>query len=128
MANEISNIAAAGAGMAAQRPTAPPPPASNGNAQANAAPKVQAPKPAAVQFDPAELLETVQEAVGLLNKQIKAGNRDLGFHVDEELGRPIVTVRSIETGEVVRQIPTEVIVSVAHNIERMKGLLFSAKS
>jgi len=40
----------------------------------------------------------------------------------------VVTVRSAETGEVVRQIPNETVVKVAHNIEKMKGLLFSAKT
>jgi flagellar protein FlaG len=40
----------------------------------------------------------------------------------------VVTVRSAETGEVIRQIPNEVVVRVAHNIERVKGLLLNAKA
>jgi flagellar protein FlaG len=43
--------------------------------------------------------------------------------MDEALGRPVVTVRNTESGEVVRQIPNEVVVKVAHNIEAFKGLL-----
>jgi len=48
--------------------------------------------------------------------------------VDDAVGGPVVTVRSSTTGEVVRQIPNETVVNIAHNFERMKGLLFSAKS
>jgi len=33
----------------------------------------------------------------------------------------------VNSGEVIRQIPTEVVVRVAHNIEKLKGLLFDGK-
>jgi len=38
-----------------------------------------------------------------------------------------VTVSNLETGQVIRQIPDEVVVRVAHSIEKMKGLLFDGK-
>jgi uncharacterized FlaG/YvyC family protein len=41
--------------------------------------------------------------------------------------RVIVTVKNRE-GEVVRQIPNEVALNVAHNLENMKGLLQDGKS
>jgi hypothetical protein len=37
-------------------------------------------------------------------------------------------VRSTDTGEVIRQIPNETVVRVAHNIEKVKGLLLNAKA
>ncbi len=43
--------------------------------------------------------------------------------MDETMNRPVVTVGNTATGEVVRQIPTEVIVKVAHSIEDIKGVL-----
>jgi len=55
-------------------------------------------------------------------------NRGLGFRIDEAVGGPVVTVRSADTGEVVRQIPNEVVVRVAHNIDKIKGLLLNAKA
>ena len=64
----------------------------------------------------------------MLNKQMSSTKRGLGFQVDEAVGGPVVTVRSAESGEVVRQIPNEVVVRIAHNIEKYKGLLFSAKA
>lgn len=127
MGSDISNIAPAGAGLAALRPSQQTTPSASA-VQTPEAPKVQAPKPVAIHFDAAEVRQNLQEAVSILNQQVNANNRGLGFHVDEAVGGPVVTVRSAATGEVVRQIPNETVVNVAHNIDRMKGLLFSAKS
>ena len=65
---------------------------------------------------------------GMLNQQLSSTNRGLGFHIDDAVGGPVVTVRSSDTGEVVRQIPNEVVVRVAHSIEKMKGLMFNSKT
>lgn len=89
---------------------------------------MQAPKPVTLEFDPNQARQSVQEAVSILNQQIQQTNRGLGFRMDEILNTPVVTVVSQSTGEVVRQIPNEVIVRAAHNIERMKGLFFNSKA
>lgn len=132
MVSEISNIARGGAGVAAARPTTHAHASSQapGGAaiQIPETPKVQAPKPVAIKFDASEVRQSLQEAVSMLNKQMSATKRGLGFQVDEAVGGPVVTVRSAESGEVVRQIPNEVVVRIAHNIEKYKGLLFSAKA
>ncbi len=70
----------------------------------------------------------LQDAVSILNQQLTSSKRGLGFHIDEAVGGPVVTVRSADTGEVVRQIPNEVVVRVAHSIEKMKGLMFNSKT
>lgn len=127
MGSDISNIAPGGVGLAALRPAASTPPRSSA-VQMPEAPKVQAPKPVAIHFDAAEVRQSVLDAVKMLNEQINSNNRGLGFHVDEAVGGPVVTVRSTTTGEVVRQIPNETVVNIAHNFERMKGILFSGKS
>ena len=62
------------------------------------------------------------------HNQLTSTKRGLGFRVDEAVGGPVVTVRSADSGEVVRQIPNEVIVKIAHNIDRAKGLLFNGKA
>lgn len=89
-------------------------------------PKVTAPKPIDIQFDPAEVRQNLQEAVNILNNQLNEHNRGIGFSIDDTLNTPIVTVRSTETGEVVRQLPNEAVVRVAHSIESIKGLLINA--
>ena len=132
MVSEISNIATGGAGVAAARPSAPTPASSQAPGssaiQLPETPKVQAPKPVAIKFDASEVRQNLQEAVSMLNQQMASTKRGLGFQIDEAVGGPVVTVRSAESGEVVRQIPNEVVVRVAHNIEKVKGLLFSAKA
>jgi flagellar protein FlaG len=132
MVSEISNMARGGTGIAAARPSAPAPASSQapgGSAiQIPDTPKVQAPKPVAIKFDASEVRQNIQEAVSMLNQQMSSTKRGLGFQVDEAVGGPVVTVRSAESGEVVRQIPNEVVVRIAHNIEKFKGWLFSAKA
>ena len=91
-----------------------------------AAPKVSAPKPVALQFDEGKARQNLQAAVSALNDQMAATKTGLGFSVDKALDRPVVIVRNAETGEVVRQIPTEVVVRLAHSSDAMKGLLLNA--
>jgi flagellar protein FlaG len=47
----------------------------------------------------------------------------LGFSVDKVANDVVVTVKRKETGEVVRQIPSEAILKLAHNFEKLKGVL-----
>jgi flagellar protein FlaG len=131
MVSEISNIARGGAGVAAMRPSAPTPASSQAPGssaiQIPETPKVMAPKPVAIKFDASEIRQNLQEAVSMLNQQMASSKRGLGFQIDEAVGGPVVTVRSADTGEVVRQIPNEAVVRVAHNIEKVKGLLLNAR-
>jgi flagellar protein FlaG len=87
--------------------------------------KLQAPEKVDLGFNPQEMRENIQEAIDRLNQQLKANGRDLSFQMDEEINRPIITVRNIETGEVVRQIPSEEIIRMAHTLEEGKGLMFN---
>lgn len=133
MSFQIQNSAARGASViaSAMRTSAPAPEAvqkSTSAVQIPETPKVQAPKPVAIQFDPNAARESVREAVSILNQQVKQTNRGLGFRMDETLNAPVVTVVSESTGEVVRQIPNEVVVRIAHNIEKMKGFFFNSKA
>ena len=131
MVSDISNIARGGAGVAATRPSAPAPASSQAPGssaiQIPETPKVLAPKPVAIKFDASEVRRNLQDAVSMLNQQMASSKRGLGFQIDEAVGGPVVTVRSADTGEVVRQIPNEAVVRIAHNIEKVKGLLLNAR-
>jgi len=78
-------------------------------------------------IDAAEMQKKVEEAVARLNEQMEANGRKLGFSVDDRLNKQIVRVVNKETGEVVRQIPNEVVIRVANSIEDLKGVLFDAE-
>ncbi len=77
--------------------------------------------------DPQEARRTLQEATDHLNKQMQRNSRDLSFSVDDVAKKVVLTVKNRE-GEVVRQIPSEVALRVAHNLDDIKGLLQDGKS
>ena len=77
--------------------------------------------------DPQEARRTLQEASEKLNQQMAKNGRDLNFSVDDVANKVVLTVKNRE-GEVVRQIPNEVVLRVAHSLEDMKGLLQDEKS
>ena len=79
-------------------------------------------------YDPDQLRKNLHEAVENLNRQVERNGRGLNFSFDDRLHRPVITVRNTATGEIVRQIPNEVIVRVAHSIEDLKGLLLDQTS
>lgn len=91
---------------------------------------IQAPKEntAVPKFDPEQFQKQLEEAVERINEQVKDYGRDLGFSVDRKINSFIITVRNTNTGEVIRQIPNEVVVKFAHSLENLKGLLFNEKT
>ena len=125
----IANPVAAAATAVQAQPAAPP---ALSSAQTRAVPAV-APveKTPAVKveplIDPDEMRANLEAAIEKLNEQVERNGRGLNFAIDEKLNRPIITVRNTATGEVVRTIPNEVVIKVAHNIEDIKGLLMDHK-
>jgi flagellar protein FlaG len=89
---------------------------------------VDAPKPAPeAKADHRETRRAMEETSEQLNKQMQRNSRDLSFSVDDVANKIVLTVKNRE-GEVVRQIPNEVVLRVAHNMEDMKGLMQDGKS
>ena len=66
----------------------------------------------------------LKDAISTLNERMRSSNKDLSFSVDRVAKRFVVTVKDQQTGEVVRNIPGETVLRVAHNIEALKGVLF----
>ena len=79
-----------------------------------------------IHVDTQEMAKNLKASIDQINNMMRDGGRGLSFVVDDVLGQPIVKVTRAETGEVIRQIPNEVVVRVAHNLEKLQGLLFSA--
>jgi flagellar protein FlaG len=90
--------------------------------------KAPAPSSPRVQYDPEKMMANLREAIEHLNKQMSNSGRTLGFTMDEVLRTPIVTVKDTRSGEVIRQIPSETVVRVAHTLEDLKGLLYDQSS
>jgi flagellar protein FlaG len=61
-------------------------------------------------------LVEVKQAARQLETFMESMNRYLEFRVDQDSGRTVVTVKDKTTGDVVRQIPTEEVLRLAHNL------------
>jgi flagellar protein FlaG len=94
---------------------------------AEAAPRVQARQPVQLTTDPAQNQKALKEALAQVNKQMADNKQSLGFSHDDSIHGPVIVVTNSQTGEVVRKIPTEEVIRVAHNIDALKGVLFSSK-
>ena len=75
----------------------------------------------------AETLKTneqkVRAAVKEINNELEKLQSELGFSVDKVANDVVITVKRKESGEVVRQIPSETALKLAHNFEKLKGIL-----
>ena len=113
---------------AAPAPAAVPNSQASKAVEASRAKVAEPPTPVAeAKVDPQETRRTLEEATEHLNQQMKRNSRDLSFSVDDVANKVVVTVKNRE-GEVVRQIPNEVALRVAHNLDNVKGLLQDGKS
>lgn len=90
--------------------------------------RLELPEKTDLQFDPKQMQQNLQEAIERLNEQMKTNGRQLNFSIDKAIDRTVIQVKNAETGEVIRQIPDETLLRVAHNIEKVKGMLLDEKS
>lgn len=105
-------------------------PAQVGTAVADAPKKelnLQVPK-SQIQYDAEKAQKNLEDAIQKLNDMLKGSGRTLSFSMDVKLGHPIVFVKNMANGDVIRQIPNEVVVRIAHGIEDFKGVLHNATS
>ncbi|WP_273071275.1 flagellar protein FlaG, partial [Alteromonas australica] len=62
-------------------------------------------------------LETAIEDV---ESFIQMQNRNLAFSIDEDTDRAVVTVRDSDSGDVIRQIPSEEVLALAERIQNLQ--------
>lgn len=126
MSTEISALRA-GQGQALQARPGVELAAARAPEAAQAAPKNNAAlepiKRGEVKFDPDQMRKNLEEVVQRMNDQMRQTNRNLAFSVDAVADRYVISVKHSMTGEIIRQIPDESILRVAHNIEKLRGLL-----
>tara|TARA_R110002072_G_scaffold298816_2_gene473263 strand:+ start:9484 stop:9888 length:405 start_codon:yes stop_codon:yes gene_type:complete len=72
--------------------------------------------------------EDVEKAVTKLNDFVQTVQRNLQFNLDDASGKTIITVVDKQTSEVVRQIPDDVAIKLAQDLQQSEPLsLFNAK-
>lgn len=72
-------------------------------------------------------VEKVKSAVQEIEKFLASSRRNLEFSTDEESGRIVVRVIASESGELIRQLPSEEALKIAHSLSDVNSLLFDAK-
>lgn len=111
-------------------PSAATLPAAPQGASQQPAVKVSAAVPELVpQQQPQSQPAQVQEAVEALKQLIetKAPN-SLSFSIDDSTGKTIVRITDAETGDMIRQIPSEEMLEIARSLDKLQGMLLRQKA
>lgn len=106
-------------GLKAREPATAP-------AQAEASQTRQAVQAAGQAQAPALSPEQLEQLAGQMQEFIGSFNRNLQFKVDEDSGRNVVTVLD-DSGEVIRQIPSEELLDVITRLAEASGGLIDIK-
>jgi len=86
---------------------------------------VESSKPAAQQPSDAQL----KDALDSINKSLKQSSINLQFNVDTDTKRSVVKLVDGETGDVIRQFPTEDALAISRSIDRIQqGMLLKQKA
>lgn len=75
--------------------------------------------------------QQLEVAVKEINQALQQSNRNLQISVDSDTKRPVVKLVDTETGEMIRQIPSEEALAISRSIDefqQQQGLLFSEKA
>jgi flagellar protein FlaG len=70
----------------------------------------------------------LDSALTSLQSQMKALNRDLNFSVDDSTGDVVVKVIDVESGNVIRQLPSEEALRLSERLEDLRSLMLNTKA
>jgi len=73
-------------------------------------------------------VDKVKQATEMINKTIQTLSRNLEFSVDKESKENVVKVVDTDTGDVIRQIPSEETLRIAQALDQLQGLIIKQKA
>ena len=68
--------------------------------------------------------EDVEKAVGEIRDFVQSSQRQLDFSIDDSTGQVVVKVIATQSGEVIRQLPSETALKLAQSLSEASSLLF----
>lgn len=71
--------------------------------------------------------EELNKALEKVSKAVQAYSSELNFSVDEASGEQVVKVMDTVNKKVIRQIPSEEMLKIAENLDKVLGVLFEQK-
>ena len=85
-------------------------------------------QPAKVEASPPTDIQ-LQKSLDHINTVLLQSNINIQFNVDASSKRPVVKLIDTQTGEVLRQFPTDAALSISRSIDRLQqGMLLSQKA
>jgi len=72
--------------------------------------------------------EQVEEAVATIQEFVQSVRRSINFTLEDGTGRVVVKVTDSNSGDVIRQIPSEEALQLAENLAEVRSLLFKAEA
>lgn len=72
--------------------------------------------------------QPVEIVVNRVNDLIQNIRRELRFTLEEESGKTIIKVIDAESGDIIRQLPSEQLLDLARNLEQAGGILLKEKA
>jgi len=71
------------------------------------------------------VLDGIEKSLEKIRSFLKA---EAQFTIDRDLNMIIIKIKNTETGEIIRQIPPEVAVKIAKNLQELIGILFDERA
>jgi flagellar protein FlaG len=72
--------------------------------------------------------DQVRQAVDQANAALKSITSNLEFTIDSSTGKTVVRVVDSSTQQVIRQFPSEEMLSIARAVDRLQGMLLKQKA
>ena len=85
-------------------------------------------KPSSVNETSQPAREAVAKAAADLQEFVKSMGRNLNFSVDETTGYHVVKVVNPDTGELIRQLPSEELLKISRDFQRLNNVLVSQRA
>jgi flagellar protein FlaG len=72
--------------------------------------------------------EVVAKAAAQLQEFVSSMGRNLNFSIDESTGYNVVRVVNPDTGELIRQLPSEELLKISRDFQRLNNVLVSQRA
>lgn len=72
--------------------------------------------------------EQLQQAVREIKRAVEPVANNLSFSIDKESGKTVIRVVDSKTQELIRQIPSEEVMTISRALDRLAGLLVEEKA
>ncbi len=72
--------------------------------------------------------EEIKQDIDAINTQLKSMNSSIQFVVDGKANDIVIKIVDDDTGKVIRQIPSDAVISIRANLKKMTGLLVEERA